>query len=96
MKSDVLGISQSKTVTIVFYSEQYFNCPKVSFPARTDYSRKEQYYIIKPMAFLDCQRENNTPNTIIERFQIKNIQWQVEGYVYPKEFLDIYGLVAMV
>jgi hypothetical protein len=27
---------------------------------------------------------------------VKNIQWQVEDFVNPKDFLDIYGLVAMV
>ncbi len=27
---------------------------------------------------------------------MKNIQWQVEDFVNPKDFLDIYGLVAMV
>jgi hypothetical protein len=52
--------------------------------------------LIKPYIYLDCQWENNTPNTIIERFTVKNIQWQVEDFVNPKDFLDIYGLVAMV
>jgi hypothetical protein len=32
----------------------------------------------------------------VERFQWKSIQWQVEDYVNPRDFLDIFGLVAMV
>ncbi len=75
IRSDILGYFQSKTIAIIFYSEQYFNCPKIFFASRTDYSRKDQYYLIKPYIYLDCQRENNTPNTIVERFSIQKIQW---------------------
>lgn len=41
IRSDVLGYFESKTISIIFYSEQYFNCPKIFFSPRTDYSRRD-------------------------------------------------------
>lgn len=41
VRSDILGYFESKTISIIFYSEQYFNCPKIFFSPRTDYSRRD-------------------------------------------------------
>jgi hypothetical protein len=63
----------------------------------TGYTREEdQQYLIRPYVFLDCQTRANDFSSPIERYQLSNIRWEVEGYPDPKEFLDIYGLVSVV
>jgi hypothetical protein len=97
MKSDVLGYKEVKQVSYSFFTERYEYCPRLSFDAATSYTREEeQEYLIRPFAFLDCQMRANDPSSPIERFQISNIRWEVEGYNNPNEFLDVYGLVSVV
>jgi hypothetical protein len=97
MKSDVLGYKEVKQVSYSFFTERYEYCPRLTFDVATSYTREEeQQYLIRPFAFMDCQMRANDLNPPIERFQISNIRWEVEGYNNPNEFIDVYGLVSVV
>lgn len=81
---------------MTYYRIDYYNCPALRINEFIYYTKSNDLFLIRPNLKLDCLAELYGSITNFTSYDISNLQYQVEGYALPTDFLYIVGVESYV
>eukprot|EP00347_Sterkiella_histriomuscorum_P005081 403357971 len=97
ISSKYLNFTIKNSFKTSFYRTQYLNCPQITIPSFTYFTKNVDIMLIQPNINLDCMESLNVEGSQqITNHKIQRIDWNIEGYENANQFLNISedGLVA--